>query len=47
MSIYRCEQCDSYCDADIEGVEEHPFKKLVCICERCYEFLIQIEVINV
>lgn len=43
MSIFRCEQCDTLCDADQEGCEEHPFKELVCVCERCYEFLIEID----
>ena len=42
MSIYRCEKCDDYCDADLEGIEEHPHQPLVCVCERCYEFLIEI-----
>ena len=43
MSIYRCERCENYLDSDFDGVEEHPHRELVCVCERCYEFLIEIE----
>lgn len=37
MSVYRCEQCNNYCDADFEGCYEHPFNELVCICESCHD----------
>jgi len=43
MSVYRCENCDDYYDADFQGVEEHPFKELVCVCEGCYEKLLEIK----
>ncbi len=48
MSVYRCENCDNYYDADIHGIEEHPMKKnvLVCVCERCYEKLLDYEIEN-
>ena len=42
MSIYRCEHCESYYDADYDGLEEHPFRELACVCEGCYEFLNEI-----
>lgn len=47
VSIYRCESCNDYYDADMEGIEEHPRQELVCVCESCYEKLISEELIEI
>jgi hypothetical protein len=35
MSVYRCDRCENYYDADYEGCFEHPTDPTACLCESC------------
>lgn len=35
MSMYRCNYCDEYKDADIHGCFEDPRDECGCICDKC------------
>ncbi len=38
MSVYRCDICDDYKDADIHGCEEHREDPFKCICSDCHMY---------
>ncbi len=39
MSVYRCEYCDNYVDADKDGCNEDPEGN--CVCDYCIECLVE------
>lgn len=36
MSVYFCQGCCQYKDADVEGIELHPISECE-VCENCYD----------
>ena len=39
MSVYRCNYCDQYKDADFDDCIEDPRDECECICDSCAERL--------
>jgi len=37
MSVYRCDICEEYKDADYAGCNENPKNEYGCICDECEE----------
>jgi len=37
MSIYRCQLCDQFKDADFDDCYESPYDECECICEGCMD----------
>ena len=39
MSVYRCDKCENYIDADFQGCNDHPFKNDLNICDVCLYYI--------
>jgi hypothetical protein len=39
MSVYLCDMCDNYVDADYLGCNESPISMYGCVCDDCFNNL--------
>jgi hypothetical protein len=41
MSVYNCDNCGRCFDADFHGIEQHALDDFKCVCEDCYDKIIE------
>jgi hypothetical protein len=41
MSYFKCAECNEIIDGDYKGCLPHPGDDRDCVCEDCYDFLIE------